>query len=163
MITSSKRPQRAKTACFCPNCVFRGTQYSPCVSIRQHALSSGGAWTNRRSGCFPIIGTAIFGMGSMLIIGIVVTYLIDILPERGSAGIALKNLCRQLFAAAAMFVTEPLTRVIGIGVLFSADRGLFLVTSVVWYLERHSAAYGEKYGILNFYALIQTSGSELRR
>ena len=62
-----------------------------------------------------------------------------------------------------MFVTEPLTRVIGIGVLFSADRGLFLVTSVVWYLERHSAAYGEKYGILNFYALIQTSGSELRR
>lgn len=102
---------------------------------------------------FPLIGTALFGFSSMLTIGIVVTYLVDILPGRGATGIALNNLCRQLLAATAVFVTEPLIQALGVGVLFSIYTGLFLVTALLMlHLKRHGALYREKYDITDFYA-----------
>lgn len=102
---------------------------------------------------FPLIGTALFGLSSMLTIGIVVTYLVDILPGRGTTGIALNNLCRQLLAATGVFVTEPLIQALGVGVLFSIYTGLFLVTALLLlHLKRHGELYREKYDLTDFYA-----------
>lgn len=102
---------------------------------------------------FPLIGTALFGLSSMLTIGLVVTYLVDILPGRGSTGIALNNLCRQLLAATATFVTEPLINALGIGVLFSIYVGVFLCAStLMWHLKRNGAKYRETYDLTDFYA-----------
>lgn len=102
---------------------------------------------------FPLIGTAIFGFSSMLTIGLIVTYLVDILPGRGSTGIALNNLVRQLLAATATFVTEPLILALGVGVLFSIYCGIFLVSAtLMWHLKRNGAKYREKYDLTDFYA-----------
>lgn len=102
---------------------------------------------------FPLIGTALFGASSMLTIGLVVTYLVDILPGRGSTGIALNNLCRQILAAIATFVAEPLINALGVGVLFSIYCGIFLVfATLMWQLKKKGAYYREKYDLTDFYA-----------
>ena len=60
----------------------------------------------------PLIGTALFGFASMLVIGATVTYLVDSLPGKGATGVALNNLIRQILAAIATFIVEPLLRAI---------------------------------------------------
>lgn len=102
---------------------------------------------------FPLIGTALFGASSMLMIGIVVTYLVDILPGRGATVIALNNLFRQLLAATATFVTEPLISALGVGVLFSIYSGVFLVTAtLLLYLKRKGSYFRENYDLNEFYS-----------
>lgn len=67
----------------------------------------------------PLIGTFLFGIASMLAFGNVATYLVDVLPGRGSTGIALNNLVRMILAAIATFVDAPLESAIGYGWLYT--------------------------------------------
>lgn len=67
----------------------------------------------------PLVGTAIFGYANMMTIGATVAYLVDCLPGKGATGVALNNLVRQLLAAVAVFVTEPMVTNMTIGWSFT--------------------------------------------
>ncbi|SCU91618.1 LAFA_0F04830g1_1 [Lachancea sp. 'fantastica'] len=67
----------------------------------------------------PLVGTALFGFASMMTIGATVSYLVDSLPGKGATGVALNNLIRQIFAAVAVFVTEPMLKGMGVGWAFT--------------------------------------------
>jgi MFS family permease len=100
----------------------------------------------------PLIGTAIFGFASMLLIGATVTYLVDTLPGKGATGVALNNLIRQILAAIATFVVEPALKGIGPGILFSILMGITTLASVVLiYLKRHGDYYRENYDLTKYY------------
>ncbi|KAI5968599.1 hypothetical protein CANMA_002344 [Candida margitis] len=100
----------------------------------------------------PLIGTAICGFASMLVIGATVTYLVDTLPGKGATGVALNNLIRQILAAIATFIVEPLLRAIGPGVLFSILAGILIVASLILvYLKRRGAYFREHYDLMLLY------------
>lgn len=89
----------------------------------------------------------------MLVIGVTVTYLIDVLPGKGATGVALNNLVRQVLAAVAIFVTVPLINALGTGVLFSIIMGVILVASfIILYLKRTGGSLRERYDIMDYYA-----------
>ncbi|SCU80419.1 LADA_0B07316g1_1 [Lachancea dasiensis] len=67
----------------------------------------------------PLVGTALFGFASMMTIGATVAYLVDSLPGKGATGVALNNLIRQILAAVAVFVTEPMLEGMGTGWAFT--------------------------------------------
>ncbi|SCU93819.1 LAME_0F05094g1_1 [Lachancea meyersii CBS 8951] len=67
----------------------------------------------------PLVGTALFGFASMMTIGATVSYLVDSLPGKGATGVALNNLIRQVLAAVAVFVTEPMLKGMGTGWAFT--------------------------------------------
>lgn len=119
----------------------------PSLLIFGWCLDKGEHWVT------PLIGSAIFGFACMLVIGITITYLIDILPGKGATGVALNNLVRQILAATATFITEPLILAIGVGVLFSIYVGITTVAALLlFYLKRNGAALREKYDITEYYA-----------
>lgn len=100
----------------------------------------------------PLIGTALFGFASMLVIGATVTYLVDTLPGKGATGVALNNLIRQILAAAATFVVEPILRAIGPGILFSILMGIMTVASVtLLVLKRKGEYFRENYDLGKLY------------
>lgn len=101
----------------------------------------------------PLIGSALFGFASMLVIGATVTYLIDVMPGKGATGVALNNLFRMLLAATATFVTEPLILALGTGVLFSIYAGVVSVASMILlYLKIRGAQMRERHDIFEYYA-----------
>ncbi|KAK6458261.1 A Q resistance multidrug resistance transporter [Scheffersomyces xylosifermentans] len=100
----------------------------------------------------PLIGTGIFGFASMLLIGATVTYLVDTLPGKGATGVALNNLIRQILAAVATFVVEPLLRAIGPGILFSILTGVITVSAVTLVvLKRQGPYFREHYDLGKLY------------
>ena len=100
----------------------------------------------------PLIGTAICGFASMLVIGATVTYLVDTLPGKGATGVALNNLIRQILAAVATFIVEPLLVAIGPGILFSILMGILTVASLILlYLKRKGAYFREHYDLMKLY------------
>lgn len=100
----------------------------------------------------PLIGTALFGFASMLLIGATVTYLVDTLPGKGATGIALNNLIRQILAAIASFVVKPLLNAIGPGILFSILMGITTVCSIALiYVKRNGDHFREKYDLSKLY------------
>lgn len=105
------------------NIVLAVICYVPACLIFGWTIKYGEMWV------IPLIGTALSGFASMLVIGATATYLVDSLPGKGATGVALNNLVRQIFAAIASFVVEPLLRAIGPGVLFSICAGLIVVFS----------------------------------
>ncbi|AMD22027.1 HGL313Cp [Eremothecium sinecaudum] len=64
---------------------------------------------------YALIGTAIFGFCSMVMIGTTMTYLVDSLPGKGSTAVALNNFARTLLAAIAVFNVDPMLRTLGPG------------------------------------------------
>ncbi|PVH16272.1 uncharacterized protein CXQ87_004144 [Candidozyma duobushaemuli] len=121
--------------------------YPPACLIFGWCLKYGEHWVT------PLIGTALFGFSSMLVIGVTVTYLIDVLPGKGATGVALNNLVRQVLAAVAIFVTVPLINALGTGVLFSIIMGVILVASfIILYLKRTGGSLRERYDIMDYYA-----------
>lgn len=128
------------------NVITAVSLYVPACLIFGWCLDYGEFWLT------PLIGTALFGFASMLIIGVTVTYLIDVLPGKGATGVALNNLVRQILAAIATFVTVPLINALGTGVLFSILTGIVLVTSVAMLmLKRQGQALRERYDIMDYY------------
>lgn len=121
---------------FPPACMIFGW----CIDKKQH-------WVT------PLVGSALFGLGSMLVIGCTLTYLTDLLPGKGATGVALNNLVRQILAAVATFITEPLIRALGTGVLFCIYAGVVTVFVLsVWILKKRGALLREKYDIVSYYA-----------
>ncbi|CEP61207.1 Qdr3p LALA0_S02e09142g [Lachancea lanzarotensis] len=79
----------------------------------------------------PLVGTALFGFASMMTIGATVSYLVDSLPGKGATGVALNNLIRQMFAATAVFVTEPMLKGMGVGWAFTMLAFIVIAASSV--------------------------------
>ncbi len=63
----------------------------------------------------PLVGTFLFGFGSMLVFGTTVTYLIDALPGRGASGVAVNNLFRLTLGAVATFANHSEIESMGVG------------------------------------------------
>lgn len=121
---------------FPPACMIFGW----CLDKKQH-------WVT------PLIGSALFGLASMLVIGCTLTYLTDLLPGKGATGVALNNLVRQILAAVATFVTEPAIKGVGTGVLYSIYAGVVTIFVIcVWILKKRGADMREKYDLATYYA-----------
>ncbi|KAI5956804.1 hypothetical protein KGF54_000421 [Candida jiufengensis] len=100
----------------------------------------------------PLIGTSLCGFASMLVIGATVTYLVDTLPGKGATGVALNNLIRQILAAIATFIVEPLLKAIGAGILFSILTGILTVASLILlYLKKKGGYFREHYDLMKLY------------
>lgn len=100
----------------------------------------------------PLIGTALFGFSSMLVIGVSVTYLVDTLPGKGATGVALNNLIRQILATIATFVVDPLLVALGTGILYSIILGIILISSLsLVYLKINGDKLRRKYDIGTYY------------
>ncbi|KAI5963023.1 uncharacterized protein KGF55_002815 [Candida pseudojiufengensis] len=100
----------------------------------------------------PLIGTSLCGFASMLVIGATVTYLVDTLPGKGATGVALNNLIRQILAAIATFIVEPLLKAIGAGILFSILTGILTVASLILvYLKKRGGYFREHYDLMKLY------------
>ncbi|CAH6723786.1 quinidine resistance protein 3 [[Candida] jaroonii] len=100
----------------------------------------------------PLVGTALFGFSSMLVIGVSVTYLVDTLPGKGATGVALNNLVRQILATIATFVVDPLLVALGPGILYSIILGIILISSFsLVYLKVNGDKLRQKYDISAYY------------
>lgn len=100
----------------------------------------------------PLIGTALFGFASMMVIGTTVTYLVDTLPGKGATGVAMNNLCRQILAAIATFVVEPALSTIGPGILMSILLGIMTLVGVsLIILKRRGQYFRENYDLARLY------------
>lgn len=100
----------------------------------------------------PLVGMAIWGFASVMVIGATVTYIVDSLPGRGATGVALNNLFRQFFATIACFVNEPLIKALGTGVLFSIVAGVLAVVAVVFIvIKRRGSYWRETYDLQKLY------------
>lgn len=120
---------------FPPSCLIFGW----CLQYHEH-------WVT------PLIGTALFGFASMIVIGTTVTYLVDTLPGKGATGVALNSLVRMILAAIATFVVDPLLHAIGPGILFSIIMGILAVASITLViLKRRGAYYRENYDLGKLY------------
>lgn len=128
------------------NLVLAIALLAPACLIFGWCLDSGKFWV------LPLIGSALFGLSGMLIIGVTLTYLIDILPGKGATGVAINNLTRMILAAIATFVTDPLIDALGIGKLMSIYMAVLIASSsCVYILKRKGALLREKYNIYEYY------------
>jgi MFS family permease len=81
-----------------------------------------------------MVANFFFGVGTMLVFGIVTTMLTEFMPNRASHGIALNNFVRNIFACVGSLVAEPLINAIGNGWLFTI-LGIWTLLSgpiVIW-------------------------------
>lgn len=128
------------------NLVLAVACYMPACLVFGWPLKYGVFWV------VPLVGTAFSGFALMLVIGATTTYLVDSLPGKGATGIALNNLCRQIVAAIATFIVEPLLRAIGPGILFSIIAGLLLFgSSTILILKRKGLYFREHYDLAALY------------
>ncbi|CZT01784.1 related to dityrosine transporter [Rhynchosporium agropyri] len=67
----------------------------------------------------PMIANFFFGVGSMIIFGVVTTMLTEFMPKRSSSGVAVNNFVRNIFSCVGGVVAEPLIKAIGDGWLFT--------------------------------------------
>ncbi|KAL6934914.1 hypothetical protein ACO0R3_000879 [Hanseniaspora guilliermondii] len=88
---------------------------------------------------FPLIGTAIFGFSSMLIIGATNSYLTD--EVKGSRGVALNNFVRQTFAAVACFTSDKAVNSMTVGWFFTFLAFVVLLASGSLILLKKKSAY----------------------
>lgn len=104
----------------------------------------------------PLIGTALFGFASMMTIGATVSYLVDSLPGRGATGVALNNLIRQILAAVAVFVTEPMLKGMGTGWAFTMLAFIIIGSStVLLVLKRYSDHWRQNYDLQKLYDQVE--------
>lgn len=104
----------------------------------------------------PLVGTALFGYASMMTIGATVSYLVDSLPGRGATGVALNNLIRQLLAAVAVFVTEPMLKGMGTGWAFTMLAFIIIgSSSVLLVLKKHGDHWRENYDLQKLYDMVE--------
>lgn len=96
-------------------------------------------WTAER-GVFwvvPVIANFFFGVGTMLVVGPVVTMLTEIMPDRASHGIALNNFARNTLAGVGTLVAEPWIKALGTGWVFTI-LGIWTLASgpvVIWLIK----------------------------
>lgn len=88
---------------------------------------------------FPLIGTALFGLASMLIIGATTSYLTD--EVKGSRGIALNNFVRQICAAAACFSADKAILAMTVGWFFTFLSFIIILSSSSLILLKAKSQY----------------------
>lgn len=104
----------------------------------------------------PLVGTALFGFASMMTIGATVSYLVDSLPGRGATGVALNNLVRQILAAVAVFVTEPMLKGMGTGWAFTMLAFIIIGSStVLLILKKYGDYWRENYDLQRLYDQVE--------
>lgn len=91
---------------------------------------------------FPLLGTAIFGFSSMLIIGATNSYLTD--EVKGSRGVALNNFVRQTFAAVACFTSDKAVNAMTVGWFFTFLAFVVLLASMSLLLLKKKSEYFRK-------------------
>lgn len=86
----------------------------------------------------PMVANFFFGVGSMLIFGLVTTMLTEFMPGKSSHGIALNNFVRNIFSCVGTIVSEPLIVAIGNGWLFTGLGVISLVSGclTIWAMKR---------------------------
>ncbi|MCJ1426508.1 hypothetical protein MMC29_004411 [Sticta canariensis] len=85
----------------------------------------------------PLIANFFFGIGSMLIFGMITTMLTEFMPGNASAGVALNNCIRNIFSCVGAIVAEPLVSAIGNGWLFTGVGVIAIASSsVIWAMRR---------------------------
>lgn len=100
----------------------------------------------------PLVGTALFGYANMMTIGATVSYLVDSLPGKGATGVALNNLVRQVLAAAAVFVTDPMLDNMTIGWSFTMLAFIIIgATSVLVVLKKYGDHWRENFDLERLY------------
>ena len=94
-----------------------------------------------------MIANFFFGVGSMLIFSTTTTMLTEFMPKKSSAGVALNNFTRNMFAFVTTLVTSPIIDAIGNGWLFTI---LGLITyaslSVLFVMKIYGPRWREKAG-----------------
>ncbi|KAF8003906.1 hypothetical protein HF325_001354 [Metschnikowia pulcherrima] len=129
------------------NIVLSAVVFPPACMIFAWCLEKKQHWTT------PLIGSAMIGFSSMIVMGTAVTYLVDVLPGKGATGVALNNLVRQVLAAIATFITEPVINAVGVGVLFCIYAGVVTAAALaVFVLKKRGAHLREKYDITAYYS-----------
>ncbi|QLL32146.1 hypothetical protein HG536_0C03140 [Torulaspora globosa] len=104
----------------------------------------------------PLVGTALFGFASMMTIGATVSYLVDSLPGRGATGVALNNLIRQILAAVAVFVTEPMLKGMGTGWAFTMLAFIIIGSSTfLLVLKRYGDYWRQNYDLQKLYDQVE--------
>jgi MFS family permease len=78
-----------------------------------------------------MVANFIFGIGSMLIFGMVTTMLTEFMPKKSSTGVALNNFVRNIFSCVGVIVTSPIIQGIGNGWLFTILGLVCLPSSLV--------------------------------
>ncbi len=79
----------------------------------------------------PMIANFFFGVGSMLIFGLVTTMLTEFMPKKSSSGVAVNNFVRNTFACIGGIISDPLIAKYGNGAVFSGLAVLCWVSSFV--------------------------------
>lgn len=77
----------------------------------------------------PLVGTFLFGLGTMFIYCAVTTYLIDVLPGRSSSAMALNNFVRNVLACAGSVLAVPAIEGIGYVALFGIIGGVLVLST----------------------------------
>ena len=73
----------------------------------------------------------------MLVFGMSTTMLTEFMPKKASSGVALNNLCRNIFSFVGAVVSEPLISTIGDGWLFTGLGVIAMASSIViWAMKR---------------------------
>lgn len=102
-------------------------------------------WAAGRGAPWPAAMAAnfVFGVGSMLIFALATTMLTEFLPRRASAGIALNNLVRNVFACAGGVAAEPWIVAAGSGWVFTAlgAAGAVIGVGVILAFRRYSGEW----------------------
>ncbi|KAK9366554.1 putative mfs multidrug [Lipomyces kononenkoae] len=78
----------------------------------------------------PIVSTFITGWTAVSTQSVIMTYLVDIFPNRSAAASASLNLARCLFAAGGTSIVMPMTNRIGVGLAFTICVAVQLVALV---------------------------------
>ncbi|KAK3301370.1 major facilitator superfamily domain-containing protein [Chaetomium fimeti] len=94
----------------------------------------------------PSLANFMFGLGSMLVLGVTTTMLTEFMPQRSSSGIALNNFVRNIFSCVGSVVAQPLIQAMGNGWLCTMV-GLFALLTgnvAVWALRRYGARWREE-------------------
>lgn len=104
---------------------------------------------------FPLLGTAIFGFSSMLIIGATNSYLTD--EVKGSRGVALNNFVRQTCAAVACFTSDKAVNAMGVGWFFTFLSFVVLIASgSLILLKKKSEYFRQNYDIEKIKLKVET-------
>lgn len=131
------------------NVVTSAIIYPPACALYGWSIHCGAPWA------VPLIGSAFFGISTMLLISVTMTCLVDILPGKGGTAIAVNNLFRQSLATIATFTAEPLMSAVGTGVLFSIYAGIITIAVYsMWHLKKNMARYESQYSLDELYALL---------
>ncbi|KAK9466314.1 major facilitator superfamily domain-containing protein [Lipomyces arxii] len=95
------------------NMVFAGVLVCGGMLIFGWALEKGVFWF------VPLVGTFVFGFGSLIIFTATLTYLVDSMPNQRSGAVSINTFIRCMTAAVGTFVTVPIENGIGAGWMFT--------------------------------------------